>query len=404
MPTNTLTDARCKAAKPTDKLQKLYDGHGLHLAITPKGAKVWRAAYRLDGKPQTLSFGPYPAVTLAEARQAIQGLKADLRAGIDPASRRKQSSKAALTFRQASEDYWAGCQDLSPKYLLNMRRAFEMHLYPQIGDTPIADVKKDVLMTPLLALDARGKFVYVRRVLMWSGQVFAWATSRGLMEVNPAKQIDPSTAFGRRKVKHFPALTLREIPTFMQRLALEEPSLQSVLACRLLAYTWVRTTELRGMTWDEIDGDRWDISAERMKADEPHTVPLPRQALVILATLKRQSRGSRYVFAAEHRQDRTMSENAVLALLARIGYKGKMTGHGWRTVGSTWANEAGYAPDVIEAQLAHEPDNDTRAAYNRAGYMKQRRDMLQAFADWLDNIGQDATLGAPGSGRTLGVP
>lgn len=392
MPTNTLTDARCKAAKPTDKLQKLYDGHGLHLAITPKGAKVWRAAYRLNGKPQTLSFGPYPAVSLAEARQQILGLKASLRAGIDPAAKRKESARGALTFRQAAESYWAGCQDLSPKYLENMRRAFEMHLYPKIGGTPIADVTKDVLMAPLLALDARGKFVYVRRVLMWSSQVFGWAVSRGHLEVNPAKQIEPAKAFGRRKVKHFPALTLREIPAFMQRLSLEEPTLQSVLACRLLAYTWVRTTELRAMTWDEIHGDRWDISAERMKADEPHTVPLSKQALALLAVLKRQSRGSRYVFQAEHRQDRTMSENAVLALLARIGYKGKMTGHGWRTVGSTWANEAGYLPDVIEAQLAHEPDNETRAAYNRAGYMKQRREMLQTFADWLDSHEGDTSL------------
>lgn len=160
--------------------------------------------------------------------------------------------------------------------------------------------------------------------------------------------------------------------------------LLGLLALRLLALTWVRTNELRFMRWDEIDGNTWIIPAGKMKRRKDHMVPLTPEALEILAKLKDRSGSSAYVFPAEHRPDRPISENAVLALLYRMGYKGKMTGHGFRSVGSTWANEAGYPPDVIERQLAHVPGDKVRAVYNRAQYLDQRRAMLEAWAKWLN--------------------
>lgn len=167
-----------------------------------------------------------------------------------------------------------------------------------------------------------------------------------------------------------------------------EGELQSVLACRLLAMTWVRTAELRMMEFTELDGAVWRIPAGKMKRKRDHLVPLPRQALALLGELRARSRGGKYVFPAEHRDDRPMSENAILALLARIGYRGRMTGHGWRTIASTWANEHGYNRDAIERQLAHAPDDKVRAAYNRAEYLPERTTMLQAWADWLDSCEQ----------------
>jgi len=140
----------------------------------------------------------------------------------------------------------------------------------------------------------------------------------------------------------------------------------------------------RMMLWSEVDGDLWRIPAGRMKRKKDHLVPLVPQALAILAKLRKRSRGSAYVFPAEHRTDRPMSENAVLYLLHRMGFKGRMTGHGFRSVASTWANEAGYGADAIERQLAHSPEDKTRAAYNRAEFMPERRAMLVAWADWLD--------------------
>lgn len=391
MATNTLTDARCKSLKPGATLIKAFDGHGLHLAVLPSGAKAWRVAYRLQGKPKTMSLGPYPEVTLAEARAGRDAIRATLRAGGDPMAARKAARRPGMTIQQACEQCWAGKLDTTEGYRENVRRAFEMHVYPLIGKEPIGTATRETLMRALAPMNAAGHYVYVRKVRIWLGLVFKWAIQHGHAERNPAKDIEPRDAFGQRKVQSFAALKPREVPAFLQRLALED-ELQSVLACRLLALTWVRTKELRFMRWEHVEGNVWRIPAEIMKMDREHLVPLSKQALAILKTLRARSRGSVYVFPAEHRADRPMSENTVLALIARMGYKGKTTGHGWRSTASTWANEAGYNRDAIERQLAHEEQSRVRAAYNRAEFMDVRRKMLQDWADWLDACRKSAEV------------
>jgi integrase len=382
MATNTLTDAKCKSAKPGEKLVKMFDGGGLHLAVLPSGVKSWRVAYRMAGSPQTMSLGPYPDVGLAEARAKRDTLKGTLRDGGDPMAPRR-AKRSGMTLAQGCEAFWGGRDDITPSYRDNAKRALELHLYPTLGDRPIASIDKADLMTALDRMDAAGLREFVRKVRMWVSQVFEWAVARDECRLNPAALIDPRKAFGKTRVEHFPSLTLPEIPGLMQRLALEG-DLQSALACRLLALTWVRTTELRMMLWSELDGDLWRIPAGRMKRAKDHLIPLSPQALAILRKLKARSNGSLYVLPAEHRGDRPMSENTILMLFARTGFKGRMTGHGWRTVASTWANEAGYKDDAIERQLAHSPDDKVRAAYNRAEFLPERRAMLLAWADWLD--------------------
>lgn len=388
MPTNKLTDRQCNAVKPSTRAIKLFDGGGLYLFVSPTGAKTWRLAYRIDGRPQTMSFGPYPEVSLAAARARRDEVKATLREGADPMAPRRVK-RAGMTLEEASAEYWKGRRDLSDSYRANAERAIAMHLLPTLGKRNIASIERQDLLAALQAMDAAGLAVYVRKVRMWVGQVFDWAVENGHAKINPAALIDPRKAFARAKVEHFAALDLTEIPDLMRRLALEQ-DLQSVLACRLLAFTWVRTAELRMMTWDELDGDVWRIPAGKMKRKRDHLVPLSRQALALLKELKARSRGSAYVFPAEHRDDRPMSENSILYLLWRIGYRGRMTGHGWRTVASTWANERGFNRDAIERQLAHAPDDRVRATYNRAEYLPERRAMLQAWADWLDSCQIDA--------------
>lgn len=389
MPTNTLTDAKCRAFKPGAKAVKVFDGGGLYLYVTPSGAKVWRLAYRLQKRPQTISIGPYPEISLAEARARRDEHKATLRAGADPMAPRR-AQRSGTTLEEACIAYWAGRQDTSDGYRENIRRALEMHVYPRLGSRSISTIGKDELMLVLNPMNTAGLFDYVRKVRIWLGLVFEWAIEHGKATHNPTKDIDPEKAFGRRTVENFAALRPAEVPAFMKRLSLEDQHLQSVLACRLLAVTWVRTKELRMMKWAEIEGDVWRIPKGTMKKRREHLVPLCRQALALLEELSsRGRRVSPYVFVAEHRDDRPMSENAVLALIARIGYKGRMTGHGWRSVASTWANEAGYNADAIERQLAHEPDDKTRAAYNRAEFIAERRQMLQAFADWLDECSRE---------------
>ncbi|HVK95072.1 MAG TPA: integrase arm-type DNA-binding domain-containing protein [Noviherbaspirillum sp.] len=388
MPTNKLTDRQCRAAESSTKAVKLFDGGGLHLFVSPTGAKSWRLAYRIDGRPQTMSFGSYPEVSLAAARARRDEVKATLRDGGDPMAPRRVK-RAGMTLEEASGEYWKGRRDVSDSYRANAERAIAMHLLPTLGKRNIASIERQDLLPALQAMDAAGLAVYVRKVRMWIGQVFDWAVENGHAKINPAALIDPRKAFAKATVEHFAALDVDEVPELMQRLSMEQ-DLQSVLACRLLALTWVRTVELRMMKFEEIDGDIWRIPAGKMKRKRDHLVPLSRQALALLKELKMRSRGSAYVFPAEHRDDRPMSENSILYLLWRMGYRGRMTGHGWRTIASTWANERGFNRDAIERQLAHAPDDKVRAAYNRAEYLPERRVMLQEWADWLDSCQVDA--------------
>lgn len=388
MPTNTLSDLDCRKSKPADKAKKLFDGGGLHLFVSVAGAKTWRVAYRCNGKPQTKALGPYPAVTLAAARIARDELKAELRQGLDPmaAKRSARVARAGITLQKSCEDYWAGRKNISESYRDAALRALEIHLWPALGSRPIATITRDDLLTELMRMDAAGLHEFVRKVRMWVGQVFDWAVELGLAPLNPAALIKPEKAFGKSKVKSFAALRPGEVPDFMRRLGMENADLTSVLGCRLLGYTWTRTTELRMMEWTEIEGDLWRVKGERMKRTEDHLVPLSRQAMAIIDQMRARSRGSKYVFPTSqgNRLDRPMSENTILYLIARIGYHGRMTGHGWRTVASTWGNEAGYNPDAIERQLSHVPADKVRAVYNRSAYLPLRREMLQTWADWLD--------------------
>jgi len=387
MPTNTLTDARCKGAKASDKPYKLFDGGGLHLYVSTTGSRTWRLAYRLAGKPQTMSLGSYPEISLAAARVKREEVKRALIEGHDPMAPRRVN-RQGVTLAEATDTYWQGRKDVSATYRTNALRGIELHLV-RLLPKPIGSITRDDLLGELLLMDAAGLHVYVRKVRMWVGQVFEWAVENGIANINPAALIRPEKAFGRAKVTSFAALALREVPEFLERLAFEG-DLQSVLACRLLALTWVRTNELRMMEWSEIDETAkvWLIPAGKMKRDRDHLVPLSDQSLAVLKQLRARSRPeARYVLSAPHRMDRPMSENAVLTLIARMGYRGRMTGHGWRSVASTWANENGYSPDAIERQLAHVPDNKIRAVYNRAEYLTDRKKLLQDWADWLDSCG-----------------
>lgn len=379
MATNKLTDHQCRSAKLKPKPYKLSDGFGMYLYVSTTGARVWRMGYRLDGKEKTHVFGPYPLLSLADARTRRDEFRRKLLDGVDIRSKPKR----LITFSDAVQTYWAGRKDVSEGYRANATRGLAMHIEYAVGNEDISTISREKLLELLMRLDAQGKHVYARRVRVWAGQVFDWAVEQGHCKENPAAQIKPEKAFGRKPVQHHAAIKLSQVPDFMGRLALES-ELQSAIACRFLALTWVRTQEMRFMTWGEVEGDVWRIPAKRMKKAREHLVPLSTQALALLTKIKQRSRGGEYVFASDLRTDRPISENTVLYLLARMGYKDQMTGHGFRTLGSTWGNENGYNRDHIEMQLAHAEDNDVRGAYNQAQYLEPRRKMMQDWANFLD--------------------
>ena len=382
MPTiNKLTDAKIKSIKPAARPEKVFDGGGLYLYVSAAGSKLWRMTYRVSGRAQTATFGPYPLVSLSEARVRRDETKRGILAG-DMPNKKLEPEKVSMTLRVASETYWSTRKDISENYLMNATHALDRHIHPLLGDRPVRELNRANVLDALNRMDAAGLHVYVRKTRMWLGQVLDWCVEQELCEANPCSLIRTEKAFGRAAVQSFASLELKDVPAFMERLALEG-ELQSALGCKLLALTWTRTAELRGIKWDEIEGDVWRIPASRMKRRRDHTVPLSKQALEVIEKMKARSRGGEYVFPNDRRLDRPMSENAILYLIGRMGYGGKMTGHGFRSVASTWANENGYSKDAIERQLAHAPDDKIRATYNRAEFMPERRVMLAAYADWL---------------------
>lgn len=392
--TNNLTDADCRKAQPGEKEKKIFDGGGLYLCVTPNGSKVWRLAYRYGGKPKTMSFGPYPLLTLAKAREKRDEAKRKLLDGIDPMAERKEkkmaieAEKKKITLKEACDKYWDNQRDISDGYRRNAKRGIEMHIIPCLGNKDIRSITRDDLLNELNKMDASGLHVYVRKVRMWLGQVFGWAVTQGYAEVNQAQLIDSRKAFGKTKVESFAALELDDVPEFMRRISVENQHLLSVMGLKMLAYTWTRTGEMRQMKWSEINMDKaeWVIPAGKMKRARDHVVPLPRQAIKILEELQARRKDSQYVFPGEKSASRPMSENAVLYLTYRMGYKGTMTGHGWRSVASTWANSNKFNEDAIEMQLSHVHKDKVRAVYNRYRYIDERREMLQAHADWIESL------------------
>ena len=287
MASNKLTDALCKGYKPTGKGYKKSDGQGMYLFISPAGSKVWRMGYRDgNGREQTLVIGAYPLLSLKDARIARDEFKRRLLKGEDV----KAKAKRSISFSEAVALYWAGRKDVSEGYKANATRGLAMHIEHFVGLDPISSITRERLLELLLKLDAAGKHVYAKRLRVWAGQVFDWAVELGHCQTNPAALIKPEKAFGSKPVEHHASLALKEIPDFFDRLALEA-SLQSVLACHMLALTWVRTGELRMMKWEQIEGDIWRVPGPVMKMKREHLVPLSKQALGLLNHLRLQHGG-----------------------------------------------------------------------------------------------------------------
>ena len=376
-----LTDAKCKSAKPSSSIYKLFDGEGLYLAVTPSGGKHWRVAYRANGKPQTYCMGPFERIPLKDARQRLDAFRANLFAG-EVVKVKAKSLVAAKTFEEVSNEYWLTRQDCTPKYLNTVQRCLEMHIYPYFGNVPISQVGKAEVLNALMILDKAGKVAQVGLTKVYCSQIFDYAQSFDLIGTNPCKLIKSSTVFTKKATVGRAAIDEDEVPAFLAKL--DEQSLTiAAQACRFLALTALRTQEIRLLKWEHIKGNVAIIPAENMKMKKEHLVPLSHQALQILDNLQAQELGSDYVFANLSQLDAPVNTNFVLYLINKMGYGGRMTGHGWRSVFSTWANNRLYDSKVVETQLAHLIGNETSRAYNRAMYLPQRKQLLDDWANWL---------------------
>lgn len=391
------------AAKPREKAYKLADGAGLYLEVVPSGSRYWRMKYRFNGKEKRMAFGVYPAVSLAQARALRDEAKKKLAEGIDPSFAKKEEKlvrdvQLNNTFQAVALE-WHGTKvsRWSEGYASDIIEAFNKDIFPYIGQQPVNEIKPLVLLNVLRRMESRGATEKAKKVRQRCSEVFRYAIVTGRAEYNPAA--DLTSAMSGHESKHYPFLTVEELPDFFKALSGYTGSPLVVLAARLLILTGVRTGELRGAFWSEFDLEKavWEIPAERMKMKRPHLVPLSTQALEIVQQLKVMSGQYPLVFPGRNDPRKTMSEASINQVFKRIGYTGKVTGHGFRHTMSTILHEEGFNTAWIETQLAHVDKNAIRGTYNHALYLEGRREMMQWYADNTDRIGNHDLIGLTNS-------
>jgi integrase len=347
----------------------------------------------VDGKEKVMAFGSYPDVSLAQARDAMAEARKLLANGADPMARRKADKvarhlSAENTFAAAARLWWEHWKttrsESNTDYVL---RRLEADVFPAIGTRPIDAIEAPELVAMVKAIAARGALDIAKRALQTTGQVFRYAIAHGKATRNPAADIKPGDILAARKKVNYARLDTRELPDLLRHIESYQGAAVTRLAMKLMALTFVRTSELIGARWDEFDleAGRWDVPAGRMKMKTPHIVPLSTQAVNILKALHLVSGSGPLVFPGERDHQKPMSNNTILGALARMGYKGRMTGHGFRGIASTLLHEMGFNHAHIELQLAHQERNEISAAYNHATYLRERGAMMQQWADYLDN-------------------
>jgi integrase len=401
-----LTDPACRnAACPGGRAFKRFtDSGNLYLEVSRTGAKLWRWKYRYAGKEKRLALGIYPGVSLAEARKARDKARIELAGGTDPNEakrnlRRAGIAKSETSFEKIARQWWtAWSGNKAERHAGYVLKRLETDAFPLIGSRPIDELNAPDFVKVAKDIETRGASDIARRVFQTCSQVMRYAVAHGLASRNPVAEVKPGDVLKTRLQKNFASIELKDLPELLRKIMAYDGSVYTRMALQLMALTFVRTGELIGARWQEFDKAEWHIPAERTKSRREHLVPLSKQASEVLSYLRAahadpaRCTGAAVLFPGERDHAKPISNNTILFALYRMGYRGEMTGHGFRSVASTALNEMGYRPDVIEAQLAHVEENRTRAAYNHARYLEERRGLMQAWADYLDKVRQSGKV------------
>lgn len=387
-----LTDSKLKNAKPGARPYKLVDGQGLHALVQTSGSILWQQRYRYEGKERTASHGSYPLVSLLEARKKRDELKKLLLEGLDPAKVKRQRSadgKFSLgdTFLEIANTWHKQWSEVrSPRHAAYVQRRLEGDVFPVIGDLPIASLRPLDVVKVIKAIESRGAVDIAKRAYQTIGAICRYAVAHGLMDRDPTRDVKPSDILISRRSTNYARVDARELPELLRAVEAYQGTPTTRLALKLMALTFVRTSELIAAKWVEFDFEEatWRIPPERMKMRTEHIVPLSRQAIETLRTLQVVSGNSELLFPGDRSRRKPISNNTLLKALERMGFKGRMTGHGFRGLASTVLHEHGFDHAHIEAQLAHQERNRVSASYNHALYLKQRAEMMQWWADYLD--------------------
>lgn len=380
-----LTIKQIDAAKPKDKPYRLLDSNGLYLYVPVTGKKVWQLRYKLDGKEKVLTVGKYPLMSLQEARDKAWLAKKDVSVGVDPVKAKKLSVKDNSFGSIYQEWYEHKKQVWSEVYSTELSRMFKDDILPLIGGMEINEIEPMQILEVIRRFEDRGAMERANKARRRCGEVFRYAIVTGRAKYNPAPDLADAMK-GYRK-KNYPFLPADQIPAFNKALSGFSGSIVSKIATQVLQYTVLRTKELRSMQWSNVDFETRTITIteEVMKGRRPHLVPMSDQVVSLLEMLRPVTQPiSSFVFAGRNDKTKPISENAVLLVIRQIGYEGLASGHGFRHQFSTIMNEHEWPADAIEKQLAHANSGSIRGIYNHAQYMDKRREMMQWWADWVD--------------------
>ncbi len=396
--TNMLTDLQCKnaKAKPDGKPNRITDGDGLYLEVTASGSKYWRRNYRrpLTGKQNTLSFGTYPDVSSATAREANTAATKQLAAGIDPAEAKKAGKRAArLAAINTFEAVALAWMDerrpyVEPAQYDKTLARFKNDAFPWLGSRPVAEIEAPEILDALKRVDSRGARFTAHRLRGEISRVFRYGIKEGLCKADPAR--DLVGAIPPAQTTHFASITEpAKVGEMLRAFDGFTGTFPVLCALRLAPMLFVRPGELRKAEWEQFDLDKGEWRYLVTKTTTAHLVPLAAQAVTILRELHALTGSGRYVFPGARDRNRPMSEATINAALRRLGYdtRTEITGHGFRAMARTILHEElEQKPEVIEHQLAHAVPDNLGGAYNRTRFIKERRAMMQKWADYLDRL------------------
>lgn len=388
-----LSDVAIRNAKPGAKPTRLFDGGGMYLEITPSGGKLWRLKYRYGGKEKLLALGKYPEVSLKDARERRDEARRLLANEVDPGENRRQqkaakAERAANSFEVVAREWIAkNTPTWAASHTSKIVRRMEMYVFPWLGGRPIAEITAPELLAMARRIEGKGAIETAHRATQNCGQVFRYAVATGRAERDPTG--DLRGALQPVKSTHMAAITEpRKVAELLRTFDGYEGTLSVRCALQLAPLVFVRPGELRAAQWADIDLDAAEWRFTASKTGTAHIVPLSRQAVAILREVQPLTGEGRYVFPSARTGERPMSDNAILAAMRRLGIgKDEMSGHGFRAMARTILDEVlRFRPDLIEHQLAHAVRDPNGRAYNRTAHLPERRQMMQAWADYLDKL------------------
>jgi integrase len=399
-----LTDTKIKTAKAKEKDYKLFDGGGLFLLVTKRNSKLWRLKYNFDGKEKLISLGAYPSITLNQARTLREKHKSDIASGINPTEHKRQKKelikqeeiKNLNTFQFLALQRLEQVEDeISESHYKRIYRGFKNDVFPFIGNKPIDDVLAEDIINILQVMMKRGVRNSAKQVYHAISKTFKWAVANAKAKRNPATDIDLSEIIGKSNEKHYPTITddkgIKNLLISIQDYTGEYITKQALM---MMAYTFVRTKNIRFALWSEINFETklWTIPPKKMKTKDEFIVPLTDTVVKLLKDVQEYSNDSIYIFPSVKSKSTPMSDGALLGAIRRMGYsKDEFTPHGFRAMFSTIAHQnSGFKYEVIETQLAHSVGNSVSKAYNRAKYLNDRVKLMKWWSDYLDNLLQSS--------------